>query len=84
MVEIGVGTVFQVPSLPIEVPSGSKCHPSSRGPPQRSDSETSSTHMEVDEVGSCGGDKTANMDFDSGIENMEVTRCLQNFLLFCL
>lgn len=60
---------FQVPSKPIDitVPSSSK-----RGPrvPQRSDSETSSTHMEVDEVGAekLGG----NTDIDSGIENMEV------------
>lgn len=60
---------FQVPSKPIDinVPSSSKCTPR---PPQRSDSETSSTHMEVDEVSAekLGG----NTDIDSGIENMEV------------
>ncbi|KRT81780.1 hypothetical protein AMK59_5523 [Oryctes borbonicus] len=65
--------VFQIPSKPIDinVPSSSKHR--SRQPPQRSDSETSSIHMEVDEASGCidkaGG---ANTDIDSGIENMEV------------
>lgn len=62
---------FQVPSKPIDINAPSS---STRGPrpPQRSDSETSSTHMEVDEVSTekLGG----NTDIDSGIENMEVRR----------
>lgn len=76
---------FQVPSKPIDinVPSSSK---RATRPPQRSDSETSSTHMEVDEVSAekLGG----NTDIDSGIENMEVCgvvsllrTCAFNFLM---
>ncbi|KAL3273001.1 hypothetical protein HHI36_014457 [Cryptolaemus montrouzieri] len=63
--------VFQVPSKPIDMPCSSKAR--SRAPPQRSDSDTSSTHMEVDEV-SGSADKVggANTDIDSGFENMEV------------
>nr|CAH7740032.1 unnamed protein product [Callosobruchus chinensis] len=66
--------VFKEPSapIPIDMPSGSaKTRP--RGPPQRSDSETSSIHMEVDET-ACGSvDKLmGNTDIDSGFENMEV------------
>ncbi|XP_022906656.1 ubiquitin conjugation factor E4 B [Onthophagus taurus] len=65
--------IFQVPSKPIDInaPSGSKQR-SRPPPPQRSDSDTSSTHMEVDEVGGCGDKTVLNTDFDSGIENMEV------------
>lgn len=59
--------VFQVPSKPIDVPASSSRH--NRQPPQRSDSETSSIHMEVDEA---SGKTAANTDIDSGIENMEV------------
>ncbi|KAI4456816.1 ubiquitination factor e4 [Holotrichia oblita] len=64
--------VFQIPSKPIDinVPSSSKHR--SRQPPQRSDSETSSIHMEVDEVSGCMDKAGANTDIDSGIENMEV------------
>ncbi|KAK9882976.1 hypothetical protein WA026_001192 [Henosepilachna vigintioctopunctata] len=63
--------VFQVPSKPIDMPSSSKVR--SRPPPQRSDSDTSSTHMEVDEVsGSADKIGGANTDIDSGFENMEV------------
>ncbi|KAF5288784.1 hypothetical protein FQA39_LY15275 [Lamprigera yunnana] len=62
---------FQIPSKPIDMPSGSAVREYRHNPPQRSDSETSSIHMEVDEVGGCT-DKTANTDIDSGIENMEV------------
>ncbi|KAJ8932415.1 hypothetical protein NQ314_014672 [Rhamnusium bicolor] len=65
--------VFKEPSKPIDInmPSSSKTR--SRAPPQRSDSETSSIHMEVDEV-SGGADKIgANTDIDSGFENMEVS-----------
>lgn len=62
---------FQIPSKPIDMPSGSTIREYRRNPPQRSDSETSSIHMEVDEVGGCA-DKTVNTDIDSGIENMEV------------
>lgn len=62
--------VFQVPSKPIDMPSSSRHN---RQPPQRSDSETSSIHMEVDETNG-GAEKTAaNTDIDSGIENMEVS-----------
>ncbi|EFA08149.1 ubiquitin conjugation factor E4 B [Tribolium castaneum] len=61
--------VFQVPSKPIDMPSGSK---SRRPPPQRSDSETSSIHMEVDEASGCADKAGANTDIDSGFENMEV------------
>lgn len=68
---------FQVPSKPIDINVPSSSKRASR-PPQRSDSETSSTHMEVDEVSAekLGG----NTDIDSGIENMEVcTLFLFNF-----
>ncbi|XP_044253730.1 ubiquitin conjugation factor E4 B [Tribolium madens] len=61
--------VFQVPSKPIDMPSSSK---SRRMPPQRSDSETSSIHMEVDEASGCADKAGANTDIDSGFENMEV------------
>ncbi|KAK5641761.1 hypothetical protein RI129_010308 [Pyrocoelia pectoralis] len=62
---------FQMPTKPIDMPSSSTVREYRRHPPQRSDSETSSIHMEVDEAGGCA-DKTANTDIDSGIENMEV------------
>ncbi|XP_057653177.1 ubiquitin conjugation factor E4 B [Diorhabda carinulata] len=64
--------VFKEPTKPIDInmPSSSKSR--SRAPPQRSDSETSSIHMEVDDIGG-GADKIcANTDIDSGFENMEV------------
>lgn len=62
--------VFQVPSKPIDInlPSSSQHN----RPPQRSDSETSSIHMEVDEASGYGDKAGANTDIDSGIENMEV------------
>lgn len=75
--------VFQVPSKPIDinVPSSSKPREHPRAP-QRSDSETSSIHMEVDEVSAekIGG----NTDIDSGIENMEVgfIKCSSKFFCF--
>lgn len=62
--------VFQVPSKPIDVPSSSKHN---RQPPQRSDSETSSIHMEVDEASGTAEKTAGNTDIDSGIENMEVS-----------
>lgn len=62
--------VFQVPSKPIDVPSSSRHN---RQPPQRSDSETSSIHMEVDEVSGTAEKTAGNTDIDSGIENMEVS-----------
>lgn len=62
--------VFQVPSKPIDMPSSSKAR--SRAPPQRSDSETSSIHMEVDEASVCADKTGVNTDIDSGFENMEV------------
>ncbi|CAH0564355.1 unnamed protein product [Brassicogethes aeneus] len=67
------GVVFKEPTKPIDInmPSSSK-NRERRPPPQRSDSETSSTHMEVDEVGSCNDKTGANTDIDSGFENMEV------------
>lgn len=63
--------VFQVPSKPIDInlPSSSRHN----RPPQRSDSETSSIHMEVDEASGCADKAGANTDIDSGIENMEVS-----------
>jgi hypothetical protein len=67
--------VFQVPSKPIDMPSSSKNR--TRAPPQRSDSETSSIHMEVDEVSGCADKAGANTDIDSGFENMEVSRVLK-------
>lgn len=39
----------------------------------RSDSETSSIHMEVDEVSGCADKVAGNTDIDSGFENMEVS-----------
>lgn len=62
--------VFKEPSKPIDItrPSSSR----SRAPPQRSDSETSSTHMEVDDASGSVDKQTGNTDIDSGIENMEV------------
>lgn len=68
--EGGLEGVFQMPSKPIDMPSSSKVR--SRAPPQRSDSETSSIHMEVDEVSVCADKTGANTDIDSGFENMEV------------
>ncbi|KAG5860813.1 hypothetical protein JTB14_026902 [Gonioctena quinquepunctata] len=64
--------IFKKPSEPIDIniPSSSKGR--SRAPPQRSDSETSSTHMEVDEASGCADKIGANTDIDSGFENMEV------------
>ncbi|XP_045476375.1 ubiquitin conjugation factor E4 B isoform X2 [Harmonia axyridis] len=63
--------VFQIPSKPIDVPCGARHR--SRPPPQRSDSDTSSTHMEVDEcIGSSDKIGGTNTDIDSGFENMEV------------
>lgn len=61
--------VFQVPSKPIDMPSSSRHN----RPPQRSDSETSSIHMEVDEASGCADKAGGNTDIDSGIENMEVS-----------
>lgn len=62
--------VFQIPSKPIDVPS---CSRQNRPPPpQRSDSETSSIHMEVDEASGTAEKTAGNTDIDSGIENMEV------------
>lgn len=63
--------VFQVPSKPIDInlPSSSRHN----RPPQRSDSETSSIHMEVDEASGYGDKIGGNTDIDSGIENMEVS-----------
>lgn len=62
--------VFKEPSKPIDInrPSSSR----SRAPPQRSDSETSSTHMEVDDVSGSVDKQIINTDIDSGFENMEV------------
>lgn len=62
--------VFKEPSKPIDInrPSSSR----SRAPPQRSDSETSSTHMEVDDASGSVDKQTVNTDIDSGFENMEV------------
>ncbi|CAG9813429.1 unnamed protein product [Phaedon cochleariae] len=70
--EVPIEAVFKEPSKPIDInmPSSSKVH--SRAPPQRSDSETSSIHMEVDEVSGCADKIGANTDIDSGFENMEV------------
>lgn len=62
--------VFQVPSKPIDMPSSSRHN---RQPPQRSDSETSSIHMEVDEASGTAEKTAGNTDIDSGIENMEVS-----------
>lgn len=63
---------FQIPSKPIDVPCSTRQR--SRPPPQRSDSDTSSTHMEVDEcvesIDKIGG---GNTDIDSGFENMEAS-----------
>lgn len=66
--------VFKEPTKPIDInmPSSSKGRERRPPPPQRSDSENSSTHMEVDEVGSCNDKTGGNTDIDSGFENMEV------------
>ncbi|CAG9857038.1 unnamed protein product [Phyllotreta striolata] len=67
-----IGDVFKEPSKPIDIHTPSSSKARSRAPPQRSDSETSSVHMEVDDNLS-GADKiSANTDIDSGFENMEV------------
>lgn len=70
--------VFKEPSQPIDInrPSSSR----SRAPPQRSDSETSSTHMEVDDASGSADKQTVNTDIDSGFENMEV---IFYSLIFC-
>lgn len=70
--------IFQVPSKPIDVPS---CSKHNRQPPQRSDSETSSIHMEVDEVSGTAEKTAGNTDIDSGIENMEVSLATAKSLL---
>ncbi|KAJ8974715.1 hypothetical protein NQ317_000381 [Molorchus minor] len=59
---------FKEPSKPIDINMPS----SSKAPPQRSDSETSSIHMEVDETSGCADKFAGNTDIDSGFENMEV------------
>lgn len=74
--------VFKEPSQPIDInrPSSSR----SRAPPQRSDSETSSTHMEVDDASGSVDKQTVNTDIDSGFENMEVMFSQSNSLIFQL
>ncbi|KAJ8943288.1 hypothetical protein NQ318_017306 [Aromia moschata] len=65
--------IFKEPSKPIDInmpSSSSKAR--ARAPPQRSDSETSSIHMEVDEASGCADKIGGNTDIDSGFENMEV------------
>lgn len=65
--------VFKEPSKPIDINMPSSSKGRTRAPPQRSDSETSSIHMEVDDISVSGADKiSANTDIDSGFENMEV------------
>lgn len=64
--------VFKEPSKPIDIQIPSSSKQRSRAPPVRSDSETSSIHMEVDEVSGCADKMGANTDIDSGFENMEV------------
>lgn len=64
--------IFKEPSKPIDIHMPSSSKGRSRAPPQRSDSETSSIHMEVDEVSGCADKIGANTDIDSGFENMEV------------
>lgn len=72
--DISTEGVFKEPSKPIDInrPSSSR----SRAPPQRSDSETSSTHMEVDDASGSVDKQTGNTDIDSGFENMEVKQYL--------
>ncbi|XP_066259795.1 ubiquitin conjugation factor E4 B [Euwallacea similis] len=64
--------VFKEPSKPIDIQLPSSSKQRSRAPPVRSDSETSSIHMEVDEASGCADKLGANTDIDSGFENMEV------------
>lgn len=68
------GHTFQVPAskpIDINVPGSSKMR--TRASMQRSDSETSSVHMETDEnTGATDKGNNGNTDIDSGIENMEV------------
>nr|XP_023019467.1 ubiquitin conjugation factor E4 B [Leptinotarsa decemlineata] len=63
---------FKKPSKPIDISMPSSSKTRFRAPLQRSDSETSSTHMEVDEVSGYADKVGANTDIDSGFENMEV------------
>ncbi|XP_060521992.1 ubiquitin conjugation factor E4 B [Cylas formicarius] len=63
--------VFKEPTKPIDIQTPTSSKVRVRAPPQRSDSETSSIHMEVDEVSGCA-DKMGGTDIDSGFENMEV------------
>lgn len=62
--------VFQIPSKPIDMPSGGKNR--NRMPPQRSDSDTSSTHMDIDEGNGSLDKASLGNDIDSEFENMEV------------
>ncbi|KAF7278364.1 hypothetical protein GWI33_008496 [Rhynchophorus ferrugineus] len=64
--------VFKEPSKPIDIQMPSSSKQRSRAPPVRSDSETSSIHMEVDEASGCADKMGGNTDIDSGFENMEV------------
>lgn len=68
------GHTFQIPAskpIDINVPGSSKMR--TRASMQRSDSETSSVHMETDEnTGTTDKGNNGNTDIDSGIENMEV------------
>ncbi|XP_048520078.1 ubiquitin conjugation factor E4 B isoform X3 [Dendroctonus ponderosae] len=64
--------VFKEPSKPIDIQLPSSSKQRTRAPPVRSDSETSSIHMEVDEVSGCADKLAGNTDIDSGFENMEV------------
>ncbi|CAH1129076.1 unnamed protein product [Ceutorhynchus assimilis] len=64
--------VFKEPSKPIDIQMPSSSKQRSRAPPVRSDSETSSIHMEVDEASGSADKISANTDIDSGFENMEV------------
>lgn len=74
--------IFKEPSKPIDIHMPSSSKGRSRAPPQRSDSETSSIHMEVDEVSGCADKVGANTDIDSGFENMEVRIALYIFVKF--
>lgn len=67
-----VDGIFKEPSKPIDIQIPSSSKQRSRAPPVRSDSETSSIHMEVDEVSGCVDKIGGNTDIDSGFENMEV------------
>lgn len=71
--DLEVETPFLVPSKPIDIDGTKSSMRHKPRPPQRSDSETSSIHMEVDEVIGCADKTTGNTDIDSGIENMEVS-----------